>query len=94
MHWFDNDGWTLVNFIFMQVQEATLKAIQSTKFLAISCDELTTIDNGFWICIRVYVAESLVRFPMLLQVKQIINGLGSSNFIEIILVALMNVGGQ
>ncbi len=94
MHWFDSNGWTLINFIFMQVQEATLKAIQSTKFLAISCDELTTIDNGFWICIRVYVAESWVRFPMLFQVKQIVNGLGSSNFIEVILVALMNVGGQ
>jgi hypothetical protein len=27
MHWFDNDGWTLVKFIFMQVQKAILKAI-------------------------------------------------------------------
>jgi hypothetical protein len=94
MHWFDSDGWTLVKFIFMQVQEATLKAILSTKFLAISCDEVTTIDNGFLIYIYVYVAKSWVKLPMLLQVKQIVNGLGSFNFIEVILVPLMNVGAQ
>jgi len=94
MHWSDNDGWTLAKFIFMQVQHATFEAIQSTKFLVNSCNEVTTIDNGFWICIHVYVVESWVKFPMLFQVKQIVNGLGSFNFIEVILVALMNVGGQ
>jgi hypothetical protein len=39
----------------MQVQEATIKAIQATYFIVVSCDEVTTIDNGFWICIHAYV---------------------------------------
>jgi len=55
MHWSNNVGWTFVEFMHMQVQEAIVKAIQITQFIAMSCDEITTIDNGSWICIHTYV---------------------------------------
>ncbi len=55
MHWSNNVGWTFVEFMHMQVQEAIVKAIQITQFIAMSCDEITTIDNGSWICIHAYV---------------------------------------
>jgi len=27
MHWFDTTGWVLVEFMYMQIQKATIKAI-------------------------------------------------------------------
>ncbi len=53
----------------IQVQMAIVKAIKIVRFIAISCDEVTMIDNGSWICIHAYVVQSWVRIPILLQVE-------------------------
>ncbi len=58
-----------------------------------SFDEVTTIYNGFWICIHAYVIQSWVRIPILLQVKCIMDGFGNNNLIEIIIVTLIRCGG-
>jgi hypothetical protein len=58
MYWFDIDSWVLNEFMYMQVQNTTIKAIQSARFIACSCDEITTIDNGSWICVHAYMVDS------------------------------------
>jgi hypothetical protein len=59
-----------------------------------SCDEITsTIDNGSWICIHVYIVQLWVRIPMLFQVEQIVDGLGGNNLTKVIIVAFMRCGG-
>ncbi len=58
-----------------------------------SCDEITTIDNGFWICIHAYVVQSWVRIPILLQVECIMDGFGNKNLIEVIIVTLIRWWG-
>jgi hypothetical protein len=46
MHWSNSIGSTFVEFMYQQVQKATIQTIQSAQFLACSCDEVTTIDYG------------------------------------------------
>jgi hypothetical protein len=59
-----------------------------------SFDEVTsTIDNGSWICIHVYIVQLWVRIPILFQVEQIVDGLGGNNLIKVIIVFLMRCGG-
>jgi hypothetical protein len=55
MHWFDTSGWAFAKFMHIQVQEIIVKAIQIARFIAILCDEVTTINSGSWICIHAYV---------------------------------------
>jgi hypothetical protein len=55
MHWFDISGWAFVEFMHNQVQEVIINAIQIARFIAILCDEVTTIDSRLWTCIHAYV---------------------------------------
>jgi hypothetical protein len=58
-----------------------------------SCDEVTTIDNGSWICIHAYVVQSLVKVPIFLQIERIVDGSSSNNLTKVIIIALMGCGG-
>jgi hypothetical protein len=58
MYWFNIASWVLVEFMYMQVQDTIVKAIQLAKFIVYSCDEVTTIDNGSWICVHAYMVYS------------------------------------
>jgi len=58
-----------------------------------SCDEITIIDNGSWICTHAYVVQLWVKVPILLQIECIMDGLGSKNLTKIIIVALMKSRG-
>ncbi len=58
MPWYDIVDWVLAKFMCMQVQDIIVKAIQSTRVIACSCDEVTTIDNGSWICVHAYMVDS------------------------------------
>jgi hypothetical protein len=75
MHWYDIVGWVLAKFMYMQVQDTIVKAIQSTRFIACSCDEVTTIDNGSWICVHAYMVDSWIKVPILFCVERIVDGL-------------------
>jgi hypothetical protein len=46
MHWFDFASWILIEFMHIQVKNDIIKAIQFVQFIALPCDEVTTIDNG------------------------------------------------
>jgi hypothetical protein len=45
----------------MQVQDAIVKAIQYVRFIAFSCDGVTTINNGSWICVHAYMIDFWIR---------------------------------
>jgi hypothetical protein len=77
----------------MQVQESIVKAIQAAQFIAMSCNEITIVDNGSWICTHAYVVELWVKVPILLQIECIVDGSGNNNLIEVIIATLMKYGG-
>lgn len=40
-----------------EVEDDTIKVIQYAQFIALSCDEVTIVGNGSWICIHAYVVD-------------------------------------
>jgi len=59
----------------MQIQNATIKAIQSTQFTTCSYDEVTTIDNGSWICVHAYIfVDCWITLPILVSIERVIDG--------------------
>jgi hypothetical protein len=92
MHWSDFVGWTLVEFMYQQVQKAIIQTIQFAQFLACSCDEVTTIDNGYWICLHAYVVYGWTKVLILICVDQIVDGSGSNNLTRAIMNSMMKDG--
>jgi hypothetical protein len=81
MHWSNSIGSTLVEFMYQQVQKATIQTIQFAQFLACSSDGVTTIDNGSWICVRAYMVDGWTIVHVLICVDQIVDGSSSNNLI-------------
>jgi hypothetical protein len=75
-----------------QVESAIIKAIQSTQFITLSCDEVTTIDNGSWICVHVYVVDCWTKVPILVCVDRIVDGSSFNNLTEVIMNVLLKGG--
>ncbi len=57
MHWSDFASWTLVKFMYQQVQKPIIQTKQFAQFFACYCDEVTTIDYGSWIFVHAYVVD-------------------------------------
>ena len=45
-HWSDGAGWMLAECMFRQIEAKTLETVRSSRFISLSCDEVTSIDNG------------------------------------------------
>jgi hypothetical protein len=43
--------------------------LQQTKFISISCDEVTTLDNQSWSFVHAYVVENWRRILVLLNLE-------------------------
>jgi hypothetical protein len=50
--WNDSAKWVMVECMHKQVIKRVKEIIASSKYLALSCDEVTTIDNQSWISIH------------------------------------------
>jgi hypothetical protein len=51
----------------------SIKVVQKAKYLAINCDEITTINNQFWCTLHVYFIDGFRRMLMLLNLEKVIN---------------------
>ena len=54
-HWNDGASWMLAKCMFHQVEAKALEIVHAIRFISLSCDEVTSIDNGSWISIHCYV---------------------------------------
>jgi hypothetical protein len=93
MHRSINVSWNLAKFMHMQNKKSLSRLIKLPSFIVVSCDEVTTIDNGSWICIHVHVVQSWVKVLIMLQVEHIMDGSRNNNFIKVIIVTLIRCGG-
>jgi hypothetical protein len=93
LHWSDNAGWEMADAMFGQVLKQNKVVIQSANYLAISCDEVTTIDNQSWISIHVYFVHNWCRIPLLVGLEKIIESPSASNLTKILVSCLEKTGG-
>ena len=92
MHWSDSSGWKMAEALYDQVKLTISCKISNTMFVSLTCDEVTTVDNGSWICIHAYIVENYVRIPYLLSLQHVVYGAGADNLTHVIVKAL-EVGG-
>jgi hypothetical protein len=50
-----------------------IKVVQNVKYLAINCDDITTINNQFWCTLHVYFVDGFRRMLVLLNLEKVIN---------------------
>jgi len=51
----------------------SIKVVQKAKYLAINCDEITTINNYFWCTLHEYFVDDISRMLVLLNIEKVIN---------------------
>jgi len=70
-HWTDNSGWQMAEVMHAQVNANMKEVIKNANYLAVTCDEVTSIDNTSWICIHIYTQQVWTRTPMLLSLQHV-----------------------
>jgi hypothetical protein len=45
MQWFNSYGWVLAEFMYAQVTNKIFKIVSYSNYVALTCDEVNTIDN-------------------------------------------------
>jgi hypothetical protein len=56
-HLSDSIEWVMTKCMHKQVIKRIKKVIASSKYVALSCDEVTIIDSQSWISIHSYVVQ-------------------------------------
>lgn len=60
-HWDDNSGWLIAEYLHKQVMVKSREVLSAAKYLAITCDEVTTVDNQNWISIHTYCMQDFYK---------------------------------
>jgi hypothetical protein len=75
----------LAECMFRQVEAKALETVQAARFISLSCDEVTLIDNGSWISIHYYVEEqatSVNLLRLILNTVKLKGGVYGSNLVH------------
>jgi hypothetical protein len=93
-HWGDNAGWMIAEYLHKQVMVKSREVLSAAKYLAITCDEVTTLDNQSWISIHAYCLQDFSRQPILISLERLTEGASAGRLAIIIIDAMINHGGQ
>jgi len=63
------------------------------KYIIVSYDEVTTIDNQSWCSVHAHIVDGFKRVPLLLNLARLLCGSTIDNLIALILKSLMEYGG-
>jgi len=62
------------------------------RYVVLSCDEVSTIDNQSWLHVNYYVMYNWVRIPILISLDRMLEDLSSDNLTKVIMEVLKIVG--
>jgi len=82
----------MVDCLYSQVKQVVKKKINAAHFIAITCDEVTTVDNGSWLCFHGYIVENYVRMPLLISLQCLVEGATIDALTLVIMKALEGTG--
>jgi hypothetical protein len=83
----------MVRHMNYQVLEKKKEVMQSARFFSVTCDEVTTADNGTWISIYVYVVREFQRYHMLAGLERMDDGASSNNLTKVIIATVQEISG-
>ena len=54
MRWNDFNRCIVAECMFNLIKDATMVRVHVAPYIAFSCDEVTLVDNGSWLCVHGY----------------------------------------
>jgi hypothetical protein len=57
-HWYDRVCWEMVEHTDHEVRKMTKVVIHNAKFIFLTCDEVTSMDNASWASLHGYVVQN------------------------------------
>ena len=69
-HWSLTSVWEWEKYISQVEKDDMKEKIVGARFLSLSLDEVTTIDNTSWICVSIYMVNDHIRHSYLLGVHK------------------------
>ena len=93
-HWSINSGWEWASCIAQVEIEDVQRKIKESTFIALSLDEVTTIDNTSWVCIHVYTVQNNVRQPHLLYVTKLRDNATAETLFQLVKSNLIEYGAM
>lgn len=67
VHWNSNSGWSMTKYYYVEVIVVIKKMVQVAYYMVVTVDKVTTIDNGSWLCIHIYVMQDYIRMFLLIS---------------------------
>jgi hypothetical protein len=92
-HWSDSSAWDMAAHMHLEITATKREMLQGARYFSVSCDEVTTMDNGTWISIHVYVVKNYERFPMLAALEHVQEGATSNNLTKVVMTNLQALSG-
>jgi len=92
-HWSDNSGWMIADYLHAQVMRRAKEVLASAHYIAVTCDEVTTVDNQSWISIHAYYVIDFYRQPVLVSLERLTEGASAGRVAATIVDALATHGG-
>jgi hypothetical protein len=92
-HWSDNSAWDMATYMHLEVTATKREMLQGARYFSVSCDEVTTMDNGMWVSIHVYLVKDYERFPMLAALEHVQEGATSNNLTKVVMTNLQALSG-
>jgi hypothetical protein len=83
----------MVEFMYQVVMRATRVGIQGTHYIALSYDEVSTLDNQSWLFVHYYVVQNWVRILIIIFLDRMVVDLGNDNLTKVIMETFM-MGGS
>jgi len=75
------------------VIEETKRLIQSAKYMAVTVDEVTAVDNSSFLTVHAYIVQDWMRIPLLISLQRVECSLNDDNLTELIVGAINSGGG-
>jgi uncharacterized protein (DUF2132 family) len=92
-HWSDTSGSEMAESINQIVMQKMAEMLGAARYVAITCDEVTTADCQSWISIHAYIIRDWERYPILLQIERVVHGTRLENITRTVLSTLSDDGG-
>lgn len=93
-HWNDNFGWQMAEFINQDMLRAIVKVVVVAQYVALSYDEVSTLDNQSLLSIHCYVVQNWVKIPIFISLDQVLEGNGNDNLTKMIMEVFTIGGGM
>ncbi len=79
----------MANYMFEQILKQIQTIVTKANFLSLSVDEVTIVDNQYWISVHAYVMHAWKKIPILLTHQHVVEGGNVDKTIIIIAQTLM-----